>query len=510
MYPGGEVSESILECRKIRKDFPGITALDEVDFKVRTGEVHALIGENGAGKSTLVKIITGILQPSSGSLLHKGQVVEFRTPLASQAAGIAAIHQEASLFPELSVTENIYMGHHLTRGAARGRRGLLDWRSMRSRTRSLLERLELDIDPDTAVRDLSVAERHMVEIVKALSLDAQIVIMDEPTSALSLREVRDLYKIIRQLRAEGRAVVFISHKFEDIYEIADHFTVLRDGRYVGEGPVAGTPIDTIIQMMVGRSLKQMFPKTQAAIGETVLEADRLSRSGVFSEVSFELRRGEILGVFGLVGSGRSEVMQALFGIEPLASGSGTIRIKGREVRVGSPSRAKAYGMAYIPEDRQLQGAILGMSIRDNVTLPMIDRLSPGGLLNRRREEAVAEQYGRRMEVKATSWEQAVASLSGGNQQKVVLAKWLATEPEILIMDEPTKGIDVATKARVHEFISRLAGEGRAILLVSSELPEILGMADSVLVMHEGRVAARMPRAEATAEKLIRAALGEAS
>ena len=506
MYPGGEVSDSILECRKIRKDFPGITALDEVDFKVRTGEVHALIGENGAGKSTLVKIVTGILQPSSGTIAHRGQVVEFRTPLASQAAGIAAIHQEASMFPELSVTENIYMGHHLAGGRAR----LLDWRAMRARTRSLLQRLELDIDPDTTVRDLSVAERHMVEIVKALSLDAQIVIMDEPTSALSLREVRDLYKIIRQLRAEGRAVVFISHKFEDIYEIADHFTVLRDGRYVGEGPVSGTAIDEIIQMMVGRSLKQMFPKTQAAIGETVLEADMLSRPGVFRDVSFQLRRGEIMGVFGLVGSGRSEVMQALFGIEALGSGGGTIRIKGREVRVSSPARAKAHGIAYIPEDRQLQGAIVGMSIRDNVTLPMVDRLSTIGVLNRRREEAVTEEYGRRMEVKAAGWEQPVASLSGGNQQKVVLAKWLATRPEILIMDEPTKGIDVATKAKVHEFISRLAGEGLAILLVSSELPEILGMADTVLVMHEGRVAARLERAEATAERLIRAALGENS
>jgi rhamnose transport system ATP-binding protein len=498
--------DCVLECRKIRKDFPGITALDEVDFQVRTGEVHALIGENGAGKSTLVKIITGILQPSSGTLVHRGRIVEFRSPLASQAAGIAAIHQEASMFPELSVTENIYMGHHLTRGAAR----LLDWRSMRTRTRSLLERLELEIDPDTAVRDLSVAQRHMVEIVKALSLDAQIVIMDEPTSALSLREVQDLYKIIRQLRAEGRAIVFISHKFEDIYEIADHFTVLRDGRYVGEGPVAGTDIDAIIQMMVGRSLKQMFPKMQVPIGETVLEADKLSRAGVFRDVSFKLRRGEILGFFGLVGAGRSEVLLALFGIEPLEPGRGTIRIQGREARIASPAQAKARGIAYIPEDRQLQGVIVGMSIRDNVTLPMVDQLSSAGILNARREQALTEEYGGKMEVKASGWGQPVSSLSGGNQQKVVLAKWLATRPEILMMDEPTKGIDVATKARVHEFISRLASEGLAILLVSSELPEILGMADSVLVMQEGRVAATLSRAEATAERLIRAALGESA
>jgi len=498
------LNDLILECRKISKYFPGIKALDEVDFKVRAGEVHALIGENGAGKSTLVKVITGIHQPSSGHLFLRGSPAGFRTPLASQAAGIAAIHQEATIFPELSVTENIYMGHHL---AAR-RTGLLDWRRMKSTTRTLLEKLELAIQPDTRVQDLSVAERHMVEIVKALSLDAQVVIMDEPTSALSLREVQDLYKIIRQLRDQGRAIVFISHKFEDIYEIADHFTVLRDGRYIGEGRVAGTKVDAIIQMMIGRSLKQMFPKIEVTLGETVLKVENLSRTGVFRDVSFELHRGEILGFFGLVGSGRTEVMQALFGLD--GGGAGRIWVRGKPVRIARPSQAKAHGIAYIPEDRQQQGTILPMNIRENITLPVVDRLADGPFLNRRREEELTQEFGRRMEIKASSWEQPAESLSGGNQQKVVLAKWLATRPQILIMDEPTKGIDVATKARVHEFISQLAAQGLAIILVSSELPEILGMADSVLVMHEGRVTAHLARGEATGERLIRAAMGQSA
>ncbi len=491
----------ILECQKINKYFPGIRALDEVDFKIRAGEVHALIGENGAGKSTLVKIITGIHSPDSGVILQDGQPVEFRNPIASQAAGISAIHQEATMFPELSVTENIYMGHHLTWGASR----LLDWKAMKLKTRSLLEKLELEINPETKVKDLSVAQRHMVEIVKALSLEARIVIMDEPTSALSLREEEDLYKIIRQLKADGQAIVFISHKFEDIYEIADYFTVLRDGRYIGEGKVAETAMDTIVQMMVGRSLSQMYPKLSVQTGEIVLDVQGLSKTGIFKDVSFELRKGEILGFFGLVGAGRSEVMQSIFGMETYDEG--TITINNRAVRIASPSQAMDHGIAYVPEDRQLQGTILDMNIRENVTLPVVDRLSRYSFLDVQKERELTDEFGGRMEIKASSWEQAVNSLSGGNQQKVVLAKWLATRPEILVMDEPTKGIDVATKARVHEFISQLAEAGLAIILISSELPEILGMADRIVVMHEGKVTARLEREEASSEKLIKAAMG---
>ncbi|MGA2641921.1 MAG: sugar ABC transporter ATP-binding protein [Spirochaetia bacterium] len=497
----GKKADTILECRKVSKYFPGIKALDEVDFAIRAGEVHALIGENGAGKSTLVKIITGIYRPDAGEILRDGRQARFDSPLSSQAAGIAAIHQEATMFPELSVTENIYMGHHRKlRGSP-----FLGWGVMRRRTLDFLRELELDIDPDTQVKNLSVAQRHMVEIVKALSLDARIVIMDEPTSALSLREVEDLYAIIRRLKADGRAIVFISHKFEDIYEIADRFTVLRDGRFAGEGLVAGTAVDEIIRMMVGRSLTQMFPKIPVAAGATILEVQGLSRTGIFRDVSFELHRGEILGFFGLVGAGRSEVMRAIFGIEPADSGS--VIVEGRAIRTADPKSVMEEGIAYLPEDRQLQGTILAMSIRENTTLPVIDDISRRSFLDVARERELTEEYGTRMDIKAGSWEQAVNSLSGGNQQKVVLAKWLATKPRILILDEPTKGIDVATKARVHEFISQLAAEGLGIVLVSSELPEILGMSDAIVVMHEGMVTGRFARADANQETLIKAAMG---
>ncbi len=499
---GAPVPDCILECRKISKSFPGIKALEEVDFRLRAGEVHALVGENGAGKSTLVKILTGVYRPDAGEVFLSGRRAEFRSPLAAQAAGISAIHQEAAMFAELSVTENIYMGHH-----RRMRRlPLLSWGAMRRRTRDLLAELELDIDPDAQVRSLSVAQRHMVEIVKALSLEARIVIMDEPTSALSLREVRDLYAIIRRLRDSGKSIVFISHKFEDIYEIADRFTVLRDGRPAGEGVVAETKVDEIIRMMIGRSLDQMFAKTNVQHGgPTLLSVRGLSRVGVFNDVSFELRKGEILGFFGLVGAGRSEVMRAIFGIEP--PDSGRILLEGEETAALSPQQAIRKGIAYVPEDRQLQGTILSMNIRENTTLPILDRLARRSFMDRGRETAVTDEYGRRLEIKAGSWEQAVESLSGGNQQKVVLAKWLATRPRILILDEPTKGIDVATKARVHEFMSRLAEEGMGIVMVSSEMPEILGMADAIVVMHEGRVTARFERGEADQEKLLKAAMG---
>lgn len=495
------MADTILEGQKISKYFPGIRALDEVDFQLRPGEVHALVGENGAGKSTLVKILTGIYRPDAGELSMEGRRVDFRSPVAAQAAGIAAIHQEATMFSDLSVTENIYMGHHQR---ARGI-PLLAWGAMRRRTKTLLAELELDIDPDVQVRSLSVAQRHMVEIVKALSLEARIVIMDEPTSALTLREVEDLFAIVRRLRDTGKAVVFISHKFEDIYQIADRFTVLRDGRLAGEGRVRETGVDQIIRMMIGRSLTQMFPKVPVEPGEPVLAVQGLSRLGVFKDVSFQIRRGEILGFFGLVGAGRSEVMRAVFGID--AADEGTVSIEGRVVKTSSPAAAMARGIAYVPEDRQQQGTILAMNIRENATLPILDRLASRSWLNIPRERQLTDEYGTRMEIKASSWEQIVNSLSGGNQQKVVLAKWLATKPKVFILDEPTKGIDVATKARVHEFISLLAREGLAIVLVSSEMPEILGMSDGIVVMHEGRITARFRRDEADQEKLLRAAMG---
>jgi len=495
------MNNCIIEMKGIKKYFYGVKALDGVDFKIRTGEVHALIGENGAGKSTLVKILTGVYQPTAGNIILNDKPVQFPSPQVSQKAGISAIHQEATMFPDLSVMENIFMGHHIRNKS----NGLLSWREMKDKTQSLLDKLELDIGPDTKVRNLSVAQRHMVEVAKALSLDAKVVIMDEPTSALTLKEVEYLYKIIRKLKSEGKAIIFISHKFEEVFEIADYFTVLRDGKYIGEGTIADITVDKIVQMVIGRSLEQMYPKLEAEQGDIILKVKNLTKIGVFKNISFDLHKGEILGFFGLVGAGRSEVMQTIFGINTKTSGE--VFINGEKISISNPSNAMNHGLAYLPEDRQIQGAILAMNIRENITLPIIDRTSRHIFLDRNREFEITDEYGKNIEIKASGWEQLVEDLSGGNQQKVVLAKWIATKPRILLMDEPTKGIDVATKATVHNFISELAKKGIAIILISSELPEILGMSNNIIVMHEGVITAKFTREEANSKKIIRAAIG---
>ncbi len=500
-YKEKKLSETILEVRNLTKYFPGIKALDGVHLTIRTGEIHALIGENGAGKSTLVKILTGVYFPTNGEVLYEGRPLAFKNALDAQTAGIAAIHQEASMFPELSVTENIYMGHHLTHP----RTGRIDWRRMQKETRALLGQLELDIDSDTLVKNLGIAQRHMVEIAKALSLNARIVIMDEPTSALSLKEVEDLYKIVRHLKQEGKAIVFISHKFDEIFELCDYFTVLRDGRYIGEGKVSDSSIDDIVQMMVGRSLDQMYPKRHVKIGRPVLSVKGLSQVGFFKDISFELHEGEILGFFGLIGAGRSEVMRTIFGIDKKSEG--TIYLDGKELEIRTPADAMKHGIAFVPEDRQTQGVILELSIAKNITLPQIDAISRFGITDRKKEMEITETFGERMEIKAAGWHVDADTLSGGNQQKVVLAKWLATDPRILILDEPTKGIDVATKAAVHELVSEMAAKGLAVILISSELPEVLGMSDRVLVMHEGVMTAEFSRDEADSDKVIKAATG---
>jgi len=498
------MNSCILEMKGIKKYFYGVKALDGVDFKIRNGEVHALIGENGAGKSTLVKILAGVHQPTAGTIIFNDKPTKFPTPQISQKAGISAIHQEATMFPDLSVIENIFMGHHIRNKS----NSLLSWREMKDKTQILLDKLELDIRSDTKVRNLSVAQRHMVEIAKALSLDAKIVIMDEPTSALTLKEVEYLYKIIRKLKSEGKAIIFISHKFEEVFKIADYFTVLRDGKYIGEGKIADITVDKIVQMVIGRSLDQMYPKLEAEQGDIILKVENFTKIGVFKNISFDLHKGEILGFFGLVGAGRSEVMQTIFGID--AKTSGEVFIDGEKVHITNPSDAMNFGLAYLPEDRQIQGGILSMNIRENITLPIIDRISRHIFLDRNREFEITDEYGKHIEIRASGWEQLVEDLSGGNQQKVVLAKWIATKPRILIMDEPTKGIDVATKATVHNFISELAKNGIAIILISSELPEILGMSNNVIVMHEGVITAKFTREEANSKKIIRAAIGSIS
>lgn len=489
----------LLSLRGVSKRFPGVRALHEAHLILEAGEVTALIGENGAGKSTIVKILTGIYQPDEGEILIGGRAVRFAGPRHAWSAGVTAIHQETAMFDELSVAENVFMGH-----MPAGRR-LVDWAAMRVKARELLARLDCDIDPQTRLKTLGVAQKHLVEIARALSHDSRIVIMDEPTAALSAREIDDLFRIIAQLKAEGRAILFISHKFEEIFRVADRWTCLRDGEHVGEGAIAQASQQELVRLMIGRSIDQVFPKRAVPIGDVALEVEGLANATEFADISFTLRAGEILGLYGLVGAGRSEVMQAVFGLTRPTRGE--IRVKGKPQVIRSPADAIRAGIAYVPEDRQTQGVVLPFGVRENVTLASIRRHVKDLLLSRRSELADTRRLGTRLAIKATSWDQKVQELSGGNQQKVVIAKWLATSPKILILDEPTKGIDVGSKAAVHEFMIELVGEGLAVLLISSELPEIMGMADRILVMYEGRIVREFERTEMNAAAIVTAATG---
>ena len=406
------------------------------------------------------------------------------------------------MFDELTVAENIFMGH-MPAGHAR----LVDWRQMRERSGELLRRIDAPIPADLKLKRLSVAQKHLVEIARALSHEARVVIMDEPTAALSANEIDDLFRIVAGLKAEGRAVVFISHKFDEIFRIADDFVCLRDGEKVGEGPIASVTEPQLVRMMVGRPVDQVFPKRDVPIGDVVLSVEGLSNATEYADISFELRRGEILGIYGLVGAGRTEAMQGLFGITPTTRGR--VSLEGKALAIGSPADAIAAGIAYVPEDRQDQGAILSLGIRENVTLANLFQHRRGPFLSRSSEQAETRRLGRRLSVKAASWEQRLGELSGGNQQKVVIAKWLATKPKIILLDEPTKGIDIGSKAAVHDFIGELAGEGLAVVLVTSELPEVMGLADRVLVMKEGRVVDEFRRGAWSPEAIVGAATGAA-
>jgi rhamnose transport system ATP-binding protein len=473
-----------------------------VDLTLYPGEIHALLGENGAGKSTLVKILAGVHQPDAGELRIQGEPVVLHSPLDARAHGIAVIHQHPTLFPDLDVAENIFVGRQ-----PRGRLGRIDWPAMHAEANRLLAPLGVHFNAATPVQGLAVADQQLVEIAKALSFRARILIMDEPTASLSAREVERLFAIVRHLRSQGVAILFVSHRLEEVFALADRITIFRDGAHVITAPAQELTIDTTIQHMVGRQLQTLFPKEPAPIGEVVLRVEGLTRAGVFHDVSFELRRGEILGLFGLVGAGRTEVVRVLFGVDQ--ADQGQIYLDGRPISPSSPADALRLGIGYVPEDRHRQGLLLPFAIASNITLPILARLSQLGLVNRRQERDLAGQFSSRLQVKAAGLEQTVAALSGGNQQKVVLAKWLATNPRVLILDEPTRGIDIGTKAEVHRLISHLAGEGLAILLISSELPEILGMADRVLVMHEGRITGSFDRSEADQERIMYAATGQA-
>ncbi len=491
----------IIELRNISKSFPGVKALDDVRFDVIPGEVHALLGENGAGKSTLIKVISGVYRPDRGNLLVQGGEVNLESPLEAQAAGIATIYQELLLFPALTVAENIFMGH-----PPRTRFGSIDWPMMNRKTADLLRSLEIDdLEPNQIVGALSIGNRQRVEIAKALSRDARLLIMDEPTAALTEADVDRLFDIVRKLRLRGVGIVYISHRLEEVFELADRVTVLRDGEYVATKAISETSRDDLIGMMVGRTIDALFPKKNVDLGDVVLEARSFLRPPATRDVSFSLRRGEIVGLAGLVGSGRSELAQAIFGVTP--PDSGMLLLEGQQVRIESPQDAKALGIAYVPEDRGTQGLIRPMGLRENVSLAILQRIAKVMVIDRREEDAIASDAIRQFGIRASGIGQVVNKLSGGNQQKVVLAKWLATKPRVLIMDEPTRGVDVGAKAEIHRLMVELVEQGLAILMISSELPEVMGMSDRILVMREGSIVAEFSRGEAEQEYVVAAMMG---
>ncbi|MDX3077594.1 sugar ABC transporter ATP-binding protein [Streptomyces sp. NPDC088354] len=492
----------VLALEGVSKSFGAVRALRGVSLRLYAGEAHALAGENGAGKSTLIKALAGVHRPDAGTVLLDGEPVEFHGPGDARDAGVAVIYQEPTLFPDLSVAENIFVGRQPRRSFGR-----VDHRAVRRSAAELFERLGVDLDPDQPARGLSIADQQLVEIAKALSFDARVLIMDEPTAALTGSEVARLFGVVRALREQGAAVLFISHRLEEIFALCQRVTTLRDGAWIASEPVDGLTEDDLVRRMVGRDLDELYPKQATEVGEVALSVRRLTREGVFTDVSFEVRRGEIVGLAGLVGAGRSEVARAVFGVD--RRDAGEVVVNGRALRAGAPSLAMAAGLALVPEDRRAQGLVMDMSIERNIGLTGFGATSRAGLMSRGAERSRAVDWAVRLQVKYARLADVVGTLSGGNQQKVVLAKWLATAPQVLIVDEPTRGIDVGTKAEVHRLLSRLAGEGVAVLMISSDLPEILGMADRVLVMHEGRLTAEIPRSEATEETVMAAATGRA-
>jgi ribose transport system ATP-binding protein len=500
-------TEVLLEARAITKSFPGVRALDGVSITVRRGRLNALLGENGAGKSTLMNILTGVVPPDSGTVMLAGKEVRFKNTREAQEGGISIIFQELNLVPELSIAENIFIGREpMTRF------GLVDYSRMNAEAAALLAELELEADPRRPVSQLKVGAQQVVEIAKAISFRSRVIIMDEPTSAITEHEIKMLFRQIKRLKQTGVGLIYITHKLDELTEIADDITVFRDGKFVGERRFDEVTHDEIIRMMVGRALSDFFPKTQTRLGEVVLKVKNVSlqhpeRAGDFSvrDVSFELRRGEVLGIFGLMGAGRTELLQTIFGLHPKSS-TARIEVEGRAVGIHSPKDGIAAGLALAPEDRKAEGVVLGLSVAHNMTLSCLKTIERLGLLQPRLERKLVGNYVKRLEVKTPSLDQHAVNLSGGNQQKVVLAKWLATKPKVLLLDEPTRGIDINAKKEIYTLIDELAQSGLGVVMVSSELPEILAIADRILVLCEGRLTAEFGRAEATEEKVVRAAL----
>ena len=488
-----EVVSPLLEMRGITKRFPGVTALDGVDFELERGEVHVILGENGAGKSTLIKMLSGAYQPDEGEILFEGEPVRIHSAAVAQGLGISTIYQEFNLVPQLTVAENVFLGRQPRR------LGIVDRRRMREEARRLLERIKVRVDPDAPVSALGVAQRQMVEIAKALSLEARVLIMDEPTASLSGQEVQRLFEIVRGLKQEEVGVIFISHHLEEVTEIGDRVTVLRDGKLVGQVPAA-TDHSELVRMMVGRSIEDQFPRRRPEIGDVLLEVTDLSREGVLEDVSLRVRGGEVVGIAGIVGAGRTELARAIFGVDPVDSGE--VWVEGSRMERFDPREAKNRGIGFATEDRQGQGIVPPLSVAENLALASLERYTRAGLLSRREERSQAEKMIEGLNIRTPGPDQEVRYLSGGNQQKVVIGKWLLADSRVLIMDEPTRGIDVGAKVEIYELMNELTEQGAGILMISSDLPEVLGMSDRILVMSGGRITGELSGEDATQEKVM--------
>ena len=493
----------LLDMKGISKSFPGVQALKQVDFAVNEGEIHVLVGENGAGKSTLIKILTGAYLRDAGEVTLKGNPVAFHNPQESFRNGISAIYQEFSLIPKLTVAENLFLGQ--IQGFVR--LGFVNRRKMHQRAREVMAKLGLSIDPTAQIVDLSVAEQQMVEICKAMSVEANLLIMDEPTSALSDTEIQEVFGAVKQLKKAGVSVIYISHRLKEVFEIGDRVTVLRNGQKVSTTPVQETDMTNLIHMMVGYEITDMYPKVKAEIGDVALEIRNLSDGAVLKDVNFTVRKGEILGITGLLGSGTTELAHALFGANPIIEGQ--LLIQGERLELRSPQQAIEAGIGLLPEDRKREGLVLSMNVRDNVTLASLEKILNRGIITRGAQEELATAYVDSLTINTPSLLQKVKFLSGGNQQKVVVAKWQCRGLDTLIFSEPTRGIDVGAKVEVYQLMNRLIQEGSSIVMISSELPEILGMSDRVLVLHEGRIAGELQRDEATQERILHLAVSGA-
>ncbi|MEE1315230.1 MAG: sugar ABC transporter ATP-binding protein [Faecalimonas sp.] len=493
------MSEYVLELKNITKIFPGVKALNRVQFQLKPGEVHALMGENGAGKSTFIKVITGVHKAEEGEMFLNGQKVDFKGPKDAQAAGIAAVYQHPTSYPDLTVTENIFMNHEIKK------RGMIQWKEMNRRAKELLAQLDADFEPTEEMGSLSVAQQQMVEIAKALSTNAKIVILDEPTAALTANESEKLYRIVDKLKEDGVSLIFISHRFEDMYRLAERVTVFRDSQYIGTYEVDEITNAELIRQMVGREITDLFPKPEVALGEEMFRIKNFSRTGYFKNVSLYVRAGEIVGLTGLVGAGRTEVVESACGITKPSEGK--LFLEGKEIRVKNPTDAMKQGIILLPEDRQKAGLILSWGLGRNVTLPILKKFTKGGFIDEKLERKLAKERLEEVDTKAVTVFDPASSLSGGNQQKVVVAKALAQDNmKVVIMDEPTKGVDVGAKAEIYAIMGELAKQGYAIIMISSEMPEILGMSDRIYVMCNGSITGELSRDEATQEKILEHAM----